>query len=223
METSYVMGLDLGPPGEPTGFAILECSDLSPQQPQYRLRYLERFPPPTPYHRIVDQVASRAATPDLDDAPMIVDGTAVGQIVLDQLRRAQPRRAVIAVFINAGYSVQRAGGVGWLVPKKDLVSALQMVLQTRRLKVAPDLPDAGLLATELANFRLRRVPVGDAANIEWREGRHDDLVLAVALTCWYAERFGTSRSGPFVEGPLLVWPDADYFVGPDGELDLWPD
>jgi hypothetical protein len=215
MATSYVMGLDLGPPGEPTGFAVLERADLDPQEPQYRLRHVNRFPPGTPFPLIVEMVAARARTTELHDSPMIVDCTAVGQVVLNHLRRALPAQAVNAVVIGAGHSLQLAEGIGWMVPKKDLVSALQMVLQTRRLKVAPDLADAGVLATELANFRLRRVPVGDAATAEWREGLHDDLVLAVALTCWYAERFGPSRSFGF-DGPLVVWPD--------GEMDdLWPD
>ena len=47
MDASYVMGLDLGPPGEPTGFAILEepAADVAPPEPTYNLRHLERFPP----------------------------------------------------------------------------------------------------------------------------------------------------------------------------------
>jgi hypothetical protein len=223
MPTSYVMGLDLGPPGEPTGFAVLERADLDMQEPQYRLRHIGRFPPGTPYPVIVETVAVRAKTAELLDSPMIVDCTAVGQVVLDRLRRAQPARNVIAVLIGAGHSLQLAEGIGWMVPKKDLVSTLQMVLQTRRFKVAPDLADARLLATELANFRLRHVPISDTATAEWREGRHDDLVLAVALTCWYAERFGPRPGGSYVEGPLVVWPDDDSFVRANGEVDLWPD
>jgi hypothetical protein len=30
--------------------------------------------------------------------------------------------------------------------------------------------------------------------VAWREGSHDDLVLAVALACWYAERVPKPRS-----------------------------
>ena len=207
MQATYVMGLDLGPPGEPTGFAVLERADPDLPEPLYRLRHLERFPPGTSYPGIVETIADRITAADLRNAPMVVDCTAVGWVVLDRLRRACQGQQMTAVVIGAGHSLQPAEGVGWMVPKKDLVSALQMALQTRRLKVAPELPDAGLLAAELANFRLRRVSIGDA--VEWREGRHDDLVLAAALTCWYAERFGPLRPGPFVDDELIVWPTAE--------------
>jgi hypothetical protein len=154
---------------------------------------------------------------------MIVDCTAVGQVVINRLRSAQPGRNVVAVEIGAGHSVQRVEGFGWIVPKKELVSALQMVLQSRRLKVAPNLPDADLLATELNNFRLRRISITDTAASEWREGKQDDLVFAVALTCWFAERFGPPR--PFgVEGPLVVWPNDEMDSMSDVQMGfLWPD
>ena len=70
------------------------------------------------------------------------------------------------------------------MPKKELVTALQLALQTRRLKVATDLEDADLLVSELAAFRLRRVSINEAEAAEWRVNRNDDLVFAVALACW---------------------------------------
>ena len=53
---------------------------------------------------------------------------------------------------------------------------------------ARGLPAAQLLARELQNFRVK-VPLtsGDSLGT-WRENRHDDLVLAVGLACWMAER-----------------------------------
>jgi hypothetical protein len=72
---------------------------------------------------------------------------------------------------------------------------MQLILQGRRLKVASDLPDAELFLRELANFRMRAVTLGDAP-LAWREGRQDDLVLAVALTVWYAERHPAWKYSP---------------------------
>ena len=208
--SSYVLGLDLGPPGEPTGFAILERPAGS--NPDSHLRHLERFPPGTPYPAIVGAVAERAADPVLRDAPLVVDRTAVGATVIDCLRRAQPPLRVTPVVVTAGHAVQRADGGGWLVPKKELVSCLQLLLQSRRLKVPSDLPDAALLMGELTNFRLRQVLLGDAP-VEWREGRQDDLVFAVALACWHAEYVG--RASPYIEGPFICWPDGSPDAAPD--------
>jgi len=200
MPASYVMGLDLGPPGEPTGFAVLErpAAEAARSEPEYHLRHLERFPPATSYPAIVESVARRAGTPPLRGSPLVVDRTAVGKAIIDRLRRSN--LAVKLVVIGAGQAVLPADGGGLLVPKKDLVTGLQLLLQSRRLKVAPGLPEAEMLANELSGFRLRYVPIGDSDLAEWRVGRHDDLVFAVALACWYADRHRPLGPGAFTAG-----------------------
>ena len=55
------------------------------------------------------------------------------------------------------------------------------------------LPDAPVLKAELENFRVKISLAGHdtyaaGAGDEWRQGAHDDLVLAVALACWYGEQ-----------------------------------
>ena len=133
-------------------------------------------------------MAARAASPPLPGSPLIADQTAVGKPMIDRLRRTQRAPRVVPVVIGVGQAAQRDGRGGWLVPKLDLVTSLQLVFQSRRLKVGSELPDTELLVRELAAFRLRRVAQNDSQDAEWRTGRHDDLVFAVALACWYADR-----------------------------------
>jgi hypothetical protein len=60
-------------------------------------------------------------------------------------------------------------------------------LQGKRLKIAPELTEAATLTRELQSFQVK---ITDAANDTygaWREGAHDDLVLASALSCWGAQ------------------------------------
>jgi hypothetical protein len=74
------------------------------------------------------------------------------------------------------------------VPKRDLVAAVQVLLQNGRLKIAPELELAPVLKKELLNFRVKIDPKTAHDSYEhWREGDHDDLVLATALACWYSE------------------------------------
>jgi hypothetical protein len=196
MDASYVMGLDLGPPGEPTGFAVLEwpaTTDPKPENP-YHLRHLERFPPNTSYPAVMAAVANRTDTTPLSGAPLVADVTAVGRQVIDRLYKLKPR--ICPIVISAGQTTHWVECVGQSVPKKELVSALQLALQTRRLKVAPQLTDAELLEAELAAFRLRRVSVNEADAAEWRVGRYDDLVFAVALACWYADQYPPQKPLP---------------------------
>ena len=81
------------------------------------------------------------------------------------------------------------GFVGVLhVPKKELVGTLQVLLQTRRLQVSRSLPDAAVLVQELENFRAKVTAAKKETLESWREGRHDDLVLAVAMAAWLGEQ-----------------------------------
>jgi hypothetical protein len=45
-----------------------------------------------------------------------------------------------------------------------------------------------LLARELVNFRFKVTSKGSEDALDWREGPDDDLVLALAIAAWQAER-----------------------------------
>jgi hypothetical protein len=89
--------------------------------------------------------------------------------------------------VTAGHSAGKDDRGGNLVPKKDLVGVLQVLLQAKGLKVAQHLAFAGTLAEELQQFRMKTAPLTDDV-VEWRERPHDDLVLAVAVAAWHGER-----------------------------------
>lgn len=79
-------------------------------------------------------------------------------------------------------------GADWRVPKRELVSTIQVLLQGGRLKIAEELPNAAVLIQELLHFRVKidLVTAHDSYG-PWRERVHDDLVLAIALACWYGQ------------------------------------
>jgi len=56
------------------------------------------------------------------------------------------------------------------------------------LKIAQGLELAGELLEELQGFRLKVNLDTAHESYEAEAGTHDDLVIAVALACWYAER-----------------------------------
>lgn len=223
MNATYVMGLDVGPPGEPTGFAILERPAMEDRPPEYHyhLRHIERFPPGMAYTAMIGAVAERATTAGVKSSPLAIDLTAVGQQFLQQCWRSRLGLNTQAIAVTAGLTVQKGEDHITLVPKRDLVMCLQLVLQGRRLKIAPDLPQASLLTTELSNFRMKNVPLSEMATVEWREGRHDDLVFAVALSVWFAEKHpplwpDSIRCGggiKFPKGVFLTDDDDDDHVG----------
>jgi hypothetical protein len=133
-------------------------------------------------------VAALLRQPVLKGATLVVDETGIGTAVTDMLtaRRVATQR----VTITGGTAVTRNGGNHWHVAKQALVNAVEVVLDGRRLTVPTVLPLAETLVAELDNFRVKKTPLGAdtfGAGGEWREGAHDDLVLAVALAVWAGE------------------------------------
>src|SRR5262249_10517692 len=106
--------------------------------------------------------------------------------VVDMLR--QSAGWIIPVTITGGHAVTRADDGSFHVPKKELVTSLQVVMQAHRLQIARGLPDAAALVRELQQFQVKITAAANETFGVWRDGQHDDLVLAVALACWWAER-----------------------------------
>jgi hypothetical protein len=106
------------------------------------------------------------------------------------LRRTKINARIRPITVTGGHQVHPDPRGGWLVPKKELVSTLQVLLQSRRIKIAPTLPDARTLVQELLNFQVKITASANETFGAWREGTHDDLVFAVAIAAWEGERGG---------------------------------
>ena len=188
----YFGGLDLGPVQDPTALAVLERT-LVPdgtgrKVPHYAVRHLERFVPGTPYPAICAAVARLFAESPLRGSVLAVDQTGVGRPVVELLRQAKVRGRLQPITLMFGQRVAAATHGERLLSKMDVVSALQVLLQTRRLQVSSSLPEAQTLVQELATFQMK-VPTAGASLDAWREGRNDDLVLAVGVAAWEGERY----------------------------------
>lgn len=197
--TTYFAGLDLGQASDPSALAIAERlqkptgevnarfqSKLSP--PAYHFRYLERFTLGTAYPDQVQHVKSLVEQPPLKGkVKLVLDYTGCSRPVFDMFQAAKISCPVYGVSIHGGDAVSHEGGL-YRVPKRDLAAIVQVLLQSNRLKIAEALPEATTLVKELLNFKVKIDPVtAHDSYAAWREGVHDDLVLALALACWFAE------------------------------------
>jgi hypothetical protein len=100
------------------------------------------------------------------------------------------------IMIHGGERVHKERGT-YNVPKKDLVAALEVPFDTGTLKVAEGLQLWPTLKEGLLPFRRKQNQKSAHISFEhWREGNHDDLVLAFALACW-----GTT----YRRGPRALW------------------
>ena len=182
---SYYVGVDLGQVQDPTAVAVLERRGFAPAL--YYVRWLHQYELLTPYQAIAEDQKKMFAQPELagHECELVVDATGVGRPVVEMFERVglEP----VSVTITAGFDPVHTDRGEWRVPKRDLVMAVQMLLQSGRLKVAPGVQFADLLKEELLKFKLKVTKTGVDTYEAWREGDHDDLVLAVAIAAWYGE------------------------------------
>ena len=99
----------------------------------------------------------------------------------------------LGVLITAGNSETRGCPV-YSVSKLTLVSRLQALLHEGRLKILRELAEAETLVRELQDFRVEFSPTGHLT-FNARAGKHDDLVLALAIAVWRAYGGGMANYG----------------------------
>jgi hypothetical protein len=200
----FYVGLDLGQSADYTALAVVQVGKEVGEGGQTKtflhLRHLERYPLRTPYPEIVEKVAAlvrdeKLAPTEYDPSraryssqppTLAVDNTGVGVAVTDLLKGKGLR--FTPVTITGGDEAHKTGR-NWRVPKRDLVAALEVPFHTGELKVAEGLTLWPVLKEELLNFRRKiNLKTGHDSYEHWREGDHDDLVLAAALAVWSARK-----------------------------------
>ena len=194
-----ILGLDLGKSVDFTALTVLDWTEAhaTTPHPSYQVSNLRRFALGTSYTEIAawlvkffqtDDPARRGEPPPC----LVVDETGVGAAVVEMiptaLGKANVPGGMVAVTITAGSAVTlTAGQAGrWRVAKKQLASVLVRLFQSRRLNIVK-LAETAVLLKEAQAFSIKITPAGNETYESWRENDHDDLVLALALSCWAAE------------------------------------
>jgi phage FluMu gp28-like protein len=184
----FYVGLDLGQQSDFTAIVVTE--KVPPEGSDdygLHLRHLERFRDVL-YPDVAERMRRLMDAPELKGkVALAVDATGVGAAVVDMLRRSG--LTFDAVTITGGDTESQSGWDSYRVPKRDLVGGLQVLLQSGQLKIARSLEHAETLRAELLNFRVKiNVATAHDSYEAWREGDHDDLVLAAALAAWKAQK-----------------------------------
>jgi hypothetical protein len=187
---------------------------MSTEHALFQTGHIERLPLGTLYVGVAHRVRRLlAGLPQ--GTEVIADFTGVGIAVDEIFHHAgvYPTRLMITSGMTATTTDQ-----GVLhVPKAELISRLQALLHEGRLKIQKDLPEAEVLVRELMDFRIQYTPSGNLT-FNARDGKHDDLVLALAIACYRAAGDGQRYEGLLEwyrrQAPLRVAAPR-YFVGVD--------
>jgi hypothetical protein len=182
----HIVSADIGQVSDPSALAVIERPGHQPPlQPTLAIRHMDRWHLGTSYLVIVEDICRFVERKELRDPVLTVDQTGVGRPIVDMLRH-RVQCAFVPVTITSGAEPARDGGE-WKVPKKDLVSTMQLLFGTQRLLIARGVKQEAVLLKELQNFKMKITAAANEIFGSWREGEHDDLVLAAAIGCWVAE------------------------------------
>ena len=217
-----VIGVDIGQQVDPTAIAVAEVSpDERPTFTVRFLERLPlRTPYPDVAKRVAAVAANAAAQvyqpangytvrghfigrpAQTADLTILTDVTGVGRPVHEIIEReleaadlyrvgAYDVRLIPATFTH-GDRVAWAEGGGKSVGKAYLVSRLQALLHTDRIKL-PGTREAEALAKELLDYEIRIDQDANEKYGAFRVGTHDDLVTALGLACLEDWRTQPSR------------------------------
>ena len=197
----HLVGVDLGQARDPTSISIIERMETikptanAPDQiytdpdkiiGMYRLMHLEQAPRETPYPVVVRRIKAIMQLPELmGRARLIIDYTGVGRPVHDMMIDEGLRPVTVSITTGAQITEKPTG---YNVPKQDIVAILEVLLETHRFSYTKKLRIAERFEEQMREYRMKIARNGRVSFEALTEEIHDDLVIAVALPLWYAER-----------------------------------
>lgn len=210
----HIISVSLGGAGSPTGLAVIEPRSAywHPKGNESEIDYknyfdvlwLERLDAGRPFPAIVARVRKIASERQLARGyDILVDITRTGSAPL-RLFEDLGLHYVQPVEITNTAEATYQNGIQYL-PRRDMIGTAQVALQDDKLKVSDGLDLAATLLTDLQAFDPTMT--GRAAET----GRNDDLVTAVAIAVWWADRLHWNEE---VADRML--PDDDDYVDETG-------
>jgi hypothetical protein len=173
----FVSGLDIGQSADYTAMVVLDVT----YRPMMHVREIRRWQLGTSYPSIIADLVNLYGSTPLGGSTLVVDETGVGRPIVDYLRQSNINAHIIPYTITCG--LKPGDGT---VPKKDLVGAVKAASGRERLKVADGLPLGPVLWKELQTFSAKVTSDRNETFASWREKDKDDIVLALALSVYYA-------------------------------------
>ena len=194
----YILGASLGTGMQPTAIAVIE-QEISQNGnwragiEALRLRHLERVPLDDGIPETVAQVKALLGREEIKEresaggAEVVLDITGTGHAPVELFKGAGINPQL--VMITGATTVEEETKPNdWRIPKIELIGTLQMLLEDNRLKMARELDLVSDLTDELNQFSMRPPRINPNDPEAWREGQFDDLVFAVAIAAWRANK-----------------------------------
>lgn len=192
----YFIGVDVGQVHDYSAIATIN-PEITPTQRIYNCDWIERLPLETAYIDVIKRVAyivNEIGRHQGASCVVAIDETGCGRPVVEFARKLLTGCAIIGVTITGGKSIN-----GWNVPKRDLISSLQIGLQSGTLRIAEGLSMGDALVRELLDYKVKITENANEIYGNGRESPNDDLVLALAIAQYTASIYQPQVIGGYRE------------------------
>lgn len=187
---NIILGLDLGQQSDYT--VLTAIHDNRKENGTYDLIYIKKYKLKTSYVTVVKDIYTLISnSPILIGSPIVIDATGVGRPVVDMFLDVGTN--LISATITSGMVSNWKTVSEVTIPKKEIASVLQVVLQNRRLKIPSDLEGLPDLQREFLNFKVSISNRG-GSSFNASSGYHDDIVMSLGLAIWFCEFLTSKRN-----------------------------
>jgi hypothetical protein len=186
---SHYISIDWGRKQDPTAITYLQREG---DYPRWTFTVVEaiRYPLGTRFHDVLADIQARPLPAGWSgvDPTLITDASGIGDVLLEDMRREGFNP--VGIIITGGGSATRdeRDQKLWHVARNILVATLKQRLGTSlHLRCSTEM--AVLIAQEAANMQYS-ITSALHEHTEPRQGKHDDLLLSLAMACWLGANEG---------------------------------
>ncbi|OPY36760.1 MAG: Terminase-like family protein [Methanoregula sp. PtaU1.Bin051] len=183
-----VIGIDIGKKADHSAFCVVEVTHTG----NYRVRKLQRLPLRLSYvnqaDRIYNALAKIPRPSGVSDVEIYVDAGGVGRPMVDLL--SEKIDNLVPVQLTAGDRPHKLDDGTVTVPKRDLVMALNLAFEKKRITIPAKIREREVLRRELEGFVIRLSAGGIETYEAIRAAIHDDLVIALAMCVYFGDKAG---------------------------------
>jgi hypothetical protein len=188
--SKYILGLDPAQLHDWSALAAIKMEwNGTIRRYRYSLVAMERRQQ-VPYDEIVEWATAGLRTTIFQRSmsqgspELVLDATGVGIAIKDMFQKTGVPVKAVTITVGNGWELV---GSTWHLGKARLIGTFLGVLDSGRLQVNPNLPIWSQLERELVSYRAEISAQGHA-KFEAAPGEHDDLLFALALAIFWAER-----------------------------------
>lgn len=187
---SFHIGVDLGQRVDHTAFVVVEQRVVVTarrdavsweylRERQMCVRMVERVALGRGFQEVVEELERLTHCEEMKGGTIttVVDGTGIGSVVTEDLRRRRLRGELMPVEITGGLRNGYRAGF-FTTPRTELLLGVQKALEVQGLTVAGDVVMWEALRQEM--LAMRKVQTVRGPRFETL-GKHDDLVFALGL------------------------------------------